>query len=63
MKLLHIVTTYRSVITILASKLAILENRPDIDLHVVSSFEDPAETRQARGGLVSASCSLLFDSE
>ena len=49
MKLLQLVTTYQSVITILASKLAILEKHPDIQLHVVSSFEDPAETRQARG--------------
>jgi glycosyltransferase involved in cell wall biosynthesis len=48
-KLLKVVTTFQSVITILDSKLFLLEKHPDIDLHVVSSFEDQQEQRTAKG--------------
>lgn len=49
MKLLKLVTTFQSVVTILDSKLARLEAEPGMELHVASSFEDPAETRKPRG--------------
>ncbi|OGJ90840.1 MAG: hypothetical protein A2268_09335 [Candidatus Raymondbacteria bacterium RifOxyA12_full_50_37] len=48
-KLLKLVTSYQSVITILDSKLSLLAQTPGIDLHVASSFEDPDEQRKAKG--------------
>jgi hypothetical protein len=49
LKLLKIVTTYQSVVTILNSKLKILAKHNNIDLFIASSFEDPVETRKAAG--------------
>ncbi len=45
-KVLHLVTTYQSVVTILNSKISRLSAYPDIDLYIASSFEDSSETRK-----------------
>lgn len=45
MKVLILVTTYQSLVTILAAKIAALKLVGTIELHVASSFEDEAETR------------------
>ena len=48
-KLLKIVTTYQSVVTILDAKLALLDKTTDIDLFIASSREDTKESRQCHG--------------
>jgi len=49
MKLLKVVTTFQSVVTILDPKLDRLNNVPGIELYVTSSREDPFETRTPHG--------------
>ncbi|MFH0922129.1 MAG: GNAT family N-acetyltransferase [Fibrobacterota bacterium] len=49
MRLLHLVTTYQSCVTILDAKLRRLAQDNAITLHVASSFEDPAEKRESVG--------------
>jgi len=48
-KLLQIATTYQSLVTILDTKLGLLAQNPDIELHVASAFEDPDEKRVTHG--------------
>jgi glycosyltransferase involved in cell wall biosynthesis len=48
-KVLQIATTYQSLVSILDAKLRLLAANPGIDLSVVSSFEDPDETRRPPG--------------
>lgn len=48
-KILKVVTTYQSAVTILSSKHENLASCPDVELHVASSFEDPTETRKPSG--------------
>ncbi|MBL8025216.1 MAG: glycosyltransferase family 4 protein [Fibrobacteres bacterium] len=48
-KVLKLVTTYQSVVTILDAKLALLEKSPGIDLYVASSKEDQKESRICHG--------------
>lgn len=49
MRILQIVTTYQSVVTILATKLGLLNNMPGVELHTASSREDPGERRGCSG--------------
>jgi hypothetical protein len=48
-KVLQIATTYQSLVSILDGKLRLLSGKPGIELCVVSSFEDPDETRKPPG--------------
>ncbi len=45
MKVLQLVTTYQSVVTILYDKLNLLNKDPDINVEIASSFEDDTEKR------------------
>jgi glycosyltransferase involved in cell wall biosynthesis len=49
LKLLKLVTTFQSVVTILSPKLSDLASRSEMELHVASSFEDSAERRRSAG--------------
>lgn len=49
MNILHLATTYQSLVTILAPKLEALAALPGVSLYAASSCEDPAETRTSAG--------------
>jgi glycosyltransferase involved in cell wall biosynthesis len=49
LKVLQLVTTYQSLVSILDTKLRLLQKMSGVELHVASSFEDKSETRLPAG--------------